>query len=197
MYTRGQFYLKFARPCVACVAHGARTATYQERPHTRHAPRAPSRAALIIKGVRGSKSKNQKEKIKKKKPTQHSNTPTVAVAAAQTTPHSITPKPTHHTRRDGARRGTQGQNDPVAQSTSKSPTTSTADLSEKGLFLFCFSSLEPQVIGRKDTPNFLLALEWGNWAKKSAAGGLQHSFSTSRWLAACIIRLTNPSGARG
>jgi hypothetical protein len=45
-------------------------------------------------------------KIKKKKPTQLSSTPTVTVAvvAAQITPHSITPKSTHHTRRDGARR---------------------------------------------------------------------------------------------
>jgi len=41
---------------------------------------------------------------KKKKPIQLSITLTVAVVAAHTTPHSITPKSTHHTRRDGARR---------------------------------------------------------------------------------------------
>jgi hypothetical protein len=69
---------------------------------------------LIIKGVREStlsvgksvliKVVLIKVKIKKKKPTQLSNTPTIAVVAVQITPHSITPKSTHHTRRDGARR---------------------------------------------------------------------------------------------
>jgi hypothetical protein len=46
--------------------------------------------------------------IKKKKPTQLSTTLTQSQhpigIAARITPHSITPKSTHHTRRDGARR---------------------------------------------------------------------------------------------
>ena len=50
-----------------------------------------------------------------------------------------------------------------------------------------------KIDGRKDTPNFFISIGVGELGKK---GGLQYSFSTSRWLAACVIRLTNPPDAR-
>ena len=50
-----------------------------------------------------------------------------------------------------------------------------------------------KIDGRKDTPNFFISIGVGELGKK---GGLQYSFSTSLWLAACVIRLTNPPDAR-